>query len=213
MAISALQARAARTMLKLDGNSVVEATGISKTPLYQFEAEGKGLSLEKRNTLQKFYESRGIEFLDYDGVRPRPSSTILHLEGQEGFKVFMHDVMSVAQTQGGDICVSGVDEREFEKWQGSYAEEYLRAMEQIREKNPFTFRILIREHDDYFTASAYAQYKAVPEQHFAATPFYVYGDRLAMILFEPDDVTIYIVQSEKLADAQRKQFTTVWESL
>ena len=188
-------------------------TGLSKAPLHQYEAKGTGLSLDNRDLLRKFYESRGIEFLDYDGVRPRQKSTVLHLEGHEGFKIFMLDVMNVAKTQGGDICVSGVDERQFEKWQGDFAQEYLSRMADIRRVNPYTFHILIKENDDYFTASAYAQYRSVSEKYFSATPFYVYGDRLAMILFEPNGVTVYIIQSEKLADAQRKQFMNVWETL
>lgn len=213
MTISAIQARLARSLLLLTGQEVASAIGITKAPLHKFETEGSGISFDNRNLLRKFYEARGVEFLEYDGVRPLPKSTVQQLEGRDGFKIFMRDVLNVAETIGGDICVSGVDEREFSKWRGEFAEEYRAEMAKIREKSPFIFRILVKENDDFYTASTYAQYRAVPERFFSATPFYVYGDRLAMILFAPDDVTIYIIRSQKLADAQRAQFLAVWESL
>jgi hypothetical protein len=213
MTISDTQARAARSILKLEANTVAKTTGISIAPFYKFEAEGRGISKEKIAILQKFYESQGIEFLEYDGVRRQPRSAILQLEGHEGFKIFMQDVLNVAETIGGDICVSGVDERDFEKWQSDFAQSYLSRMAEIQKLNPFQFYILIRENDNYFTASAYAQYRHIREDLFVSAPFYVYGDRLAMILFEEENVSIYIIKNQRLADAQRKQFNIVWNSI
>ena len=213
MTISEAQARAARAYLKLEGTFVAEQTGISISPLYRFEAEGRGISKEKLTILQKFYESRGIEFLDYGGIRPRPKSTILQLEGVEGFRVFMSDVLEVAATQGGDITVSGVNEREFEKWMGDFLPVYLNQMAQIRKEMPFHSRILVSEDDDYYIATAYAEYRKIKKEYFTASPFYVYGDRLALIAFEPEDVTVFIIQNQKLAEAQRKQFNMVWDSI
>ncbi len=212
MTISEAQARAARAYLKLEGTFVAEQTGISVSPLYRFEAEGRGISKEKLALLQKFYEGKGIEFLEYGGIRPRPKATILQLEGEEGFRIFMSDVLDVVEMQGGDICVSGVDEREFEKWIGSFLDTYLAKMSDIYSRKPFSFRILISEEDNYFPASEYAKYRKIQKEYFTATPFYVYGDRLAMIVFEPDDVLIFVIQNNKLVEAQRKQFNQVWDA-
>jgi transcriptional regulator with XRE-family HTH domain len=211
--ITPAQCRAARALLDWSQPDLARSSKLHVQTICAFENQ---TGTPTKATIKKIMvnlEIAGIEFLEHGGVRPRPKSTVLNLEGHEGFKLFMQDVMHVAENMGGDICVSGVDERQFEKWQGDFATEYLSSMAVIRNKTPFTFRILIKENDDYFTASAYAQYRSVSEKYFSATPFYVYGDRLAMILFEPNDVTVYIIQSEKLADAQRKQFMNVWETL
>lgn len=213
MTISEAQARAARAYLKLEGTFVAEQTGISVSPLYRFEAEGRGISKEKLALLQKFYEGKGIEFLEYGGIRPRPKSTILQLEGEEGFRIFMGDVLDVAETQGGDITVSGVNEREFEKWMGDFLPTYLKKMAEVRKEMPFHSRILVSEEDDYYIATEYAEYRKVKKEYFAAAPFYVYGDRLALIAFEPDDVSVFIIQNRKLAEAQIKQFNLVWDSV
>lgn len=212
MHISSRQARAARAHLGYTFQEIEDKIGIKLTSNRRFEKEKGDLSKENHIALRTFYERAGIEFIAHDGIR-RPKSTITTLEGQREFILFMKDVANTVEQSKGDICVSGVDERLFEKWQGDYAETHLARMAQLQTLNNTMSRIILKEGDHYYTAAKYAEYRHIEGSHFTSTPFYVYGDKLAMISFEEDDVTVQIIHNEKLAHAQRQQFNALWDSL
>lgn len=207
MSISPGQARAAQALLGLKQKQVCEGLGINRQSLSNFENTGKGISAEKKEALQQFYEDMGVEFLDYEGVRKRPSGVHRVLRGMQGFREFMNDVYSTVR-EGGDICVTNVDERQFERWQGGYAAEYLDKMAAVKK---LRFRAIVQEGDDYFTASRYAEYRSIKQEHFTSAPTYVYGDKKAEILFLEDDVQVILTANKLLSDAQRRQFELVWE--
>lgn len=166
------------------------------------------------NKVVKFLESRGIEFIEHQGIRIQPKSTIVQLEGKEGFLEFTKDVVTTIGEQGGEICVSGVDER---LWRDALEDNlvpYLFDMSKIIKDKNIRSRIIIEEGDNYYLATEYASYKHAPKDIFVAVPFYIYGDKMAMILNRGgDDITVNIVNSAKIAAAQRSQFNIVWNSL
>lgn len=207
MSISSAQARAAQGLLGLMQKDVCVNLDISRQAMSTFERTGKGISRMKIEDLQRFYEDRGVEFLDYDGVRMRPSGVFRVLRGSEGFREFIYDVYDTVKDTGGHICVTNVDERQFERWQGVYAKDYLSKMAAVERLG---FQILVREGDDYFTASKYAQYRHLPAELFSGVPTYIYGNKKAEILFDDDDVTIFLFDNQQLADAERLQFKMIW---
>lgn len=210
MSISAAQARAAQALLGLLQKDVYTFLGVTRQSMAVFEKTGKGIGVEKIEKLQSFYEDRGVEFLDYDGVRMRPSGIFRVLRGSEGFKEFIYDVYNTVKDVGGHICVTNVDERQFEKWQGAYADDYLSKMAAVTN---LSFQIVVNEQDTYYTASKYATYRHLPAHRFGGVPTYIYGDKKAEILFEEEDVTIFLFDNKQLADAERFQFEMIWERL
>ena len=207
MTISAEQFAAARALLRLDQQEIGKFTNITQPKLSKFEKGRAGLSVQNLDKLQIFFDERGIEFLDFDGVRKKPSGGLRVLNGYDGFKEFIYDVYETVK-DGGDICVTNVDERLFEKWQASNAQDYLSKMAKV---DDLRFRALVREDDDFFTAT-YVEYRSLPADLFSSTPTYVYGDKKAEIIFEDNDVTIFLIDNPKLAEAQRKVFDLLWGS-
>ena len=94
MGISGAQTRAAQGLLGLLQKDVCTFLGVSRQALAVFEKSNKGISGDKIEQLQKFFEQQGVEFLDYDGVRMRPSGIYRILKGSEGFKEFIYDFLS-----------------------------------------------------------------------------------------------------------------------
>ncbi|MDH5723705.1 MAG: helix-turn-helix transcriptional regulator [Alphaproteobacteria bacterium] len=207
------QARSARAFLNMTLKDVEKDTQIKVYSISRFENEQGKLSSDNAKILEHYYKKKGVEFTNKNGIQPVEASTVIQLEGQLGFFEFMEDVADTIDKTGGEICVSGVDELLFEKWQGNRAEAYLSRMARIRKKNNFISKIIVKQGDYYYTASAYAEYRHINEEYFASTPFYVYGDKLSMITFDENNVTIYTIENKKLADAQRKHFNSVWETL
>lgn len=203
--ISGEQVRAARALLDWSLADLTEKTGIGQQAISKFE-NGETSPLSKTiEKLQKVLEDAGIEFLPTGGLQPR-QDIIRSYKGRAGFIEFIYDVYETAKSGRGDICVSNVNEADFEYWLGDEDAAYVEKMDKLKNVN---FRILSK-HGDMNVSSTYAQYRWVPEGQFSAAPFYVYGDKFAMILFEKD-VTVFVVNNASIADAQRKQFDIAWD--
>ena len=150
---------------------------------------------------------RGLEFLDGEGVR-RKMKGVLHFEGRDGFAEFRKDVLAEAKISSIDICVSDVDDRLFDKWgEGEVNDNYRSSMERIKNKR---CRILCRKGDTHFPASGFAEYRWIPNHNFGDFPFYLYGDKTAMMMFEENRIDIFIINHSKITNFYRKQFDAKW---
>lgn len=129
--------------------------------------------------------------------------------GKNAYKDFLDLVSEVAKSQGGDFCVSNVDEKYFaDRITKEGGVEYRAKM--IKVKDNFNFKILIKENDYYFLAEKYAHYRWLPKEYFHSVPFYAFGDYLAFIIFDTQTI-IHVINNPEIASAQRTQFNFVWE--
>lgn len=203
------QIRAARALLDWSQSDLAEHAGLSQTGIARIE---NGTNKPNSNTLEKIkraFDDADIEFLNDNGVKKRMNE-IKVLRDQTGFRRFIYDVYETVKEKGGEICVSNVDERNFDKWQGEWREDYLNKMENLFKETNFLFKILVREGDDHQVAR-YAEYGYVDAENFGSAPFYVYGDKMAIILFKEESVSVHIINNKEIADAQRKQFNLAWK--
>ncbi len=202
------QIRAARALLDWSQSDLAEHAGLSQTGIARIE---NGTNKPNSNTLEKIkkaFDDADIEFLGDSGVR-RKANEVKILRGHNGFRRFIYDVYETVKDTGGEICVSNVDERNFDKWQGEWREDYLSKMEELRKNSNFVFKILVQDGDMHQVAK-YAEYRYVDAENFGSAPFYVYGNKMAIILFG-QNVSIHIIDNKEIADAQRKQFNLAWK--
>lgn len=198
--------RAARVYLDWNQDDLAERSGLSVATVRNIES-GTGIPSSKSIEALDRALSEYLDFLPNGGFTPK-SETLKVLKGRSGFIDFIWDVHNVVKAAGGEICVSNVDEKDFLIWLGEEeAQKYKDAMAAL--DKDFFFKILIREGDDYFAAGKYAEYRWVPEHEFSNVPFYVYGDKLAILLFDKE-TSVYILQNKKIADAYRAQFSVLW---
>jgi transcriptional regulator with XRE-family HTH domain len=207
MTITPAQSRSARALLYLSQSEVSDKAKVDQSQLSKFENPNSEvlLSYASLQKIEHFYISKGLEFIEGDGVRRRVVG-MMELQGANGFKDFIDNVYETVKG-GGDICVSNVDEKLFERWQGEYAHDYLSKMEKVKD---LRFRVLVQEGDTYFTAK-YAQYRFLPSEYFTGVPTYVYGSKKAEILFEDNTVRVFVIDNARMAEAQRKSFELAWE--
>lgn len=209
--ITAAQCRSARALLNWSQPELAQRCGMHVQTISAFESD---TSTPSKRTLEKItntFESSGIEFLSHDGVR-RIKRDVITYDGVSGFDAFIADVYQTVKSVGGDVCVSNVNEKDFDKhvsWGG--APYHLKKMAELKESINFSFRILVKEGDTYFPASDYAEYRWIDSKYFRTVPFYVYGDKLAIINFQKG-ATVHVVESKEIADAQRIQFSLFWDS-
>lgn len=207
--ISTAQIRGARAILNWSQSDLSERTGISATSIGSIE---NGQSVPRESTIfliQKAFENSGIEFIGLNGVKQR-TGEVWTYQGRTGFHDFYDDIYETCKDDPVEVLVSNVDEREFMKWLGDDAvADHVAKMRQIE---GLSYKILIREGDDYYLASAdYAQYRWMPKEQFASVPFYVYGKKLAILLFDSEP-TVIVLNYPAVAHAYRSQFAALWEA-
>ncbi len=206
MSITIPQIRGARGLLGWSQDDLARRSGISGTSVGSIE---KTYTTPRKNTLEilkKTLESGGIEFLPNQGVRMRSGDVRIFL-GKEGYLSFFADVYdTIESSENKEVFVSNVDERNFVKWHGVEGDAHVERMQSIKDVQ---YRILLQEGDNFFPASDYAKYKWLPKDLFASVPFYVYGEKLAIMLFG-DEPTIIVLDYPAVAQAYRVQFEGLW---
>ncbi len=208
--ITPAQCRMARALLNWSQPELADLCNLSVMTISKFEKEGVDYSPEAK-TLEKIVENfkkAGLEFTSGDGVK-RKENSIRVYEGKKGFWDFYDDIYETAKAVGGEFCVNNVSEKVFESWLQEKAEPYKKNMASL--PNPIHMKIIVEEGDDFFTATKYAEYRWAQKEKFSNASFYVYGDKLAILLFEPDNVFVYVIDEKRVADEYRRQFDTLWE--
>jgi transcriptional regulator with XRE-family HTH domain len=205
MTVTTAQIRGARGLLDWSQAELSKRTGISTTSIGNIES---GNTQPRESTLfliRKAFEDAGAEFLPDNGVRMRAGHVKVYT-GRSGYLEFFDDVYTTLLDDESDVYVSNVDERKFLKWHGELTQEHHEKMKTI---NHIHYKILLQEGDDYFPAK-YAEYRWMPREHFSSVPFYVYGKRLGIMLFD-NEPTIIVMEYPAVADAYRMQFISMWD--
>lgn len=206
--ISPDQIRAARALLDWKLSDLAKLTGITVNGISLIErgeVQGRRDSLE---TIQKAFESRDVQFLPDDGVKRRVGA-IDRLAGPDALNRLFDDVYDTVK-EGGDLCVSGVNEQLFAKFNVSEEEALHHRTRMTKIKDKIKFRVLLKEGDYYFRNDSYIEYRWIPEEFFYEYPIYLYNDKLAFIKFENNNLEIVRMTMASMATAFRAQFEFIW---
>lgn len=204
------QIRAGRALLDWSQSDLADQAGLSQTGIARIE---NGTNQPNSKTLEKImnaFDSADIEFIDDTGVKKRKSE-VKSLKGSHGFKEFMDDVHNTLKN-GGEMCVSNVDEKNWIRWMGQDAyDEHSKLMHSIG--NKINSRILVKEGDTFFIASDFAEYRWFPEKLFNHQSFYAYGEKLALISFEDENVEIMILNQKEFSQSYKVLFDIAWDTV
>jgi transcriptional regulator with XRE-family HTH domain len=206
MFITLEQIRAARALLRWTQKDLAAHAGVNDDQVHNFEG-GRSRSLEVLEAIYQAFVTNGIEFTDGEGVRKK-TNQVYTLKGRDNFLRFF-DGMYEEVKQVKELYACNVDEELFDKWLGETSEEHTRRMEEI---DGLVCLTLVEEGKDYFPCESYTEYKWVKKAHFEPSPFYVFGDKVAILLFEDDDVSMIVIHHPDVARAYKKQFLLAWET-
>lgn len=205
MTITTAQMRGARGLLNWSQSELSKRTGISTTSIGNIEAGNTQPRESTLRLIRQAFENSGIEFIGTEGMRLK-NDTIDIYEGQQGFLNFFDHVYQTVISGNSDIYACNIDEQLFEKWSGDRANEHLERMKKV---NNLRCKVLLKEGDLNFIASSYAEYKWLPRDLFSSVPFYVFGHKLAIILFN-EEPKIIVLNNSAVTEAYKKQFTGLW---
>jgi len=204
--ITTAQMRGARGLLNWSQSELSKRTGISTTSIGNIEAGNTQARESTLKIIRQAFENAGIEFIGTEGMRKK-NDTIDIYEGQNGFHNFFDLVYQTILTENANIYACNIEEAIFEKWAGDKGKEHLDRMSNVTN---LKCKVLLKDGDTNFVASSYAEYKWLPKNLFSSVPFYVFGSRLAMILFDMEP-KIIVLNNNAVTEAYKKQFMGLWE--
>ena len=215
--ITAAQLRAARGLLDWSRSDLSKASNISPETIKNIEHGTFKPQEMTADAIVKAFAINGVVFTNDEGVK-FDRSNIKQYIGDEDFKRFMDDVYLTAlndpeASEGGKrpICVSNVDDRFFAKHLGDYLGIHVRRMTALKNVK---LRVLVKE-DDFYTVpdSHYIEYRSSASQRTGDVPFYVYGEKFAILMFNHKPAPqIVVITSSLVSSAYRDQFDVLWKS-
>lgn len=126
--------------------------------------------------------------------------------GENCLVEIFRDVLATMKEPGEFMYLSGIEEgRYLSENQG----ELLKFISSLKVRG-FRQKLLICEGDLNFLEGDHLEYRWVSREYFNPTPMYVYGDRVAMLIWDPVHQAI-IIENKALAESYRKQFLFVWD--
>jgi transcriptional regulator with XRE-family HTH domain len=204
MIITNRQIKGARGLLDWTQDELAKATGLSRPALNNLERGETSPHSDTLRRIQKAMERAGVEFIA-GGCRLKEMTLDVDVfEGAEALFKLYDDVIATFGNGGGVIYISGVDERKFMKAGGKQFLEYLKKFEELG----IVDNLLAKEGDVHLVVPA-KYYRWVPEEIFSQTPYMVYGDSYAIILWGPP-VKIVLIRNAEIAASYRKQFLAHW---
>jgi transcriptional regulator with XRE-family HTH domain len=210
--LSPAQCRAARGLLDWSQPDLAKKCGLHVQTICAFEHETGTPTKTTLDKITKAFEMNGVEFTANEGVRHK-TTNIVTLEGESGFWEFYNDIYKTTSNDCNEILVSNVDEKDFDKWFGSLEKgmQHKKRMSELRKNKNFLIKILIQDGDYHFTVPEYAEYRWTSKKQFSSVPTYIYGTKKAEILFEKNNVFIFIIDHPKIAQTHKAIFDSMWD--
>src|SRR3989338_4393173 len=110
-------------------------------------------------------------------------------KGKEGLNTLYRDIIE----QGGELLSFGVDEKTFIDFDILHFKRYVKEVDRGKLKE----RILTHSEATEF-GSKKSQYRFLPNEYFSPTPVAIYGDNVAIVIWEPT-LHIFVIESQALA--------------
>lgn len=138
---------------------------------------------------------------------PKEETKVELYSGKKVVRVIQKDILKTLLETGGESLVIGVDEKRFMEADPIIMNQFFNQMN----KNKLKERVLVREGDNYLPAHRNsATYKFLPKEFFEPTSTFIYGDKVAIVVFgEP--LHGLIIDSKTISNTYRKQFELLWK--
>lgn len=199
------QCRAARGLINWTQQDLANASGLSKTAINNFEKGNSSIKADSLNAIQRAFENVGIEFLTDNGLRKKGDASRI-LKGKDAMTELINDIANTLEKTGGEVLIYNVTEGDIIK----------KALKNLlaRVKNPtgenFRMRVLCAQSETENISSSTPCRWTKPSTSASNTPFYIYGQKVAISLWEQS--MIIIINSPEASAAERAHFEIIWES-
>jgi Predicted transcriptional regulators len=200
------QIKAARGLLDWTQDDLARKSGIALTTINNIERYIGTPRQFTMETLQHTFEREGVEFTEGPGVRL--SENIFNIEifdGKDAPARLLADRVQTLKELGGGEFVAHLGHH----WH-DYQDEIAEHAKELR-KIGATWRALICIGDTNYNEEDEDCYRWISRDLYAQMPYYVYGDKYAMVLWG-ELIRVIIIQNKIIANAMRAQFDANWNA-
>lgn len=201
------QIRAARALKGWSQTDLAERTGLAVPTIANIEISKQEPGVKTIDKIVRAFDVNGIEFIGDRGVQCKEQNTQV-FKGQEQFRLFYDVIYCALKNNNEDVLVGNVDEKEFVRFLDE--ETLLLHVKRMQELNAH-YKILLCEEDYYFPVTVYAEYRWVKKEDFSSIPFYVFADKLAIILWL-DEPLVFLINDAKAANVYKEKFLEQWKN-
>jgi transcriptional regulator with XRE-family HTH domain len=200
--------RGARGILGWSVAELAAKSNVSVATINSFEQNSvsrRGAKLSQTTVLKILYalENAGIEVTE-DGVRRKDLKSFV-LRGEDANKLLLDDIYKTLKDKGGEVLISGLSENK----PGDATYELVVSHVNRLKKTGITERLLIAKGDTNLIAPK-EWYRWFPDDQFNTSPFYLYGNRLALAEWEAPQKVI-VIDNPNLAKTYRVMFDAIWK--
>ncbi len=219
--VSAAQLRAARGLLDWTRADLARIADVSPETIKNIEHGTFRPQEATTEAILRAFTTHDVVFTENDGVQIRKDA-VIKFDGIAGFKKFIDDVFEEEKKPGarlgGDkpVCVSSFDDRQFDKFLG---EHYAAHAQRVIALGDVKVRVLVQEGpyhclpEEKAGTGGFREYRYNPHQAIGNVPFYVYGDKLAIMIFEEGkEPSIVVIANELVAKTYREMFEVLWKA-
>ncbi len=201
------QIRAARALVNWSQTELAQRSGLAVPTIANIEAGKQEPSAKTISKIVDTFLIAGIEFIGSKGIQKKEGTTKV-FRGESGMREFYDDIYHTIVNEGLEVLVGNADERKFvEALSLDLLHLHMDRMKKIKAK----YKILLKEGDYYFAANSYAEYKWTPKNDFQSIPFYVYGNKLAIILWLRDEHIVFLLDSKEASEIYKEKFSILWQ--
>ncbi|HEY8964030.1 MAG TPA: helix-turn-helix transcriptional regulator [Alphaproteobacteria bacterium] len=211
MSITTAQIRGARGLLDWSQAELSRRTNISTTSIGNIESGNTQARESTLAIIRTAFERGGIDFIGTEGVRLQ-TDFMQTYTGAEGFRDFMDHLYETAKTFGGEIVLFNAYPPHWIKWLGEeWFDMHSKRMADLGDK--ISMHITSREGENLFISKAFAEYRWFPQELFGDRAMYAYGDNLAFVNFEENNVSVVVLKQSDFSKAFRVLFNIAWEKV
>lgn len=131
-------------------------------------------------------------------------------EGVEGFATLFEDALTTLQKDAEYLILGGQGER-FNTLDGVWPlyEKYVK----IFAKRKIRLRMIAFAGQDFtkqFEAQPLLEVRELPGEYVGPVATVIYGNKVALEVMDPDNISIVTIENKKVADSYKQQFEALW---
>lgn len=202
---SVAQIKAARALLGWRQSDLARVTKLSLPSIKNLERGRASPKASTTRIIEEALTSAGIDFIGTYGVQLRDEIfEMFHFDGDDFIKSLTDDVFTVIREAADELLIVSIDESEFEKHAATEMDRYRNNLIKLG----YQEKVLIPKGHDFFI-SPLGSYRWLPKQLIGSVPYFIYGDRFAVIIWHMKRVVV--MRNRSVADSFREQFNGLWK--
>jgi len=206
--IRATQVKAARALLGLSQEELAIRTGLSITTIRKIENGEISPRSTTMNAIRCAVEDAGWEFIYPEGIRRRQDSIIIY-EGQNSTDLFFDDMLGTVRETSGEIYGSFVSQDMLLHSLGAHNKSNAGRLVKLNESA--YIKGLVAEQNDIPVLLPRCQFKTALKRSMDAVPYFVYGDKQALVIPNGrDHFQYYVILNVVMAHKYRTHFQDLW---